>query len=80
MICIEHVTVEYEKGIKALDDFSLMIKPGELIVLCGKSGCGKTTAKNTKYYNKKYKYLLFQNTTSVLSKLISPTLLINVEK
>lgn len=44
MICIEHVTVEYEKGIKALDDFSLMIKPGELIVLCGKSGCGKTTA------------------------------------
>ena len=44
MISIEHVTVEYEKGIKALDDFSLMIKPGELIVLCGKSGCGKTTA------------------------------------
>lgn len=44
MICIEHVTVEYEKGIKALDDFSLIVKPGELIVLCGKSGCGKTTA------------------------------------
>ena len=39
MICIEHVTVEYEKGIKALDDFSLIVKPGELIVLCGKSGC-----------------------------------------
>lgn len=44
MIHIEHVSVEYEKGIKALDDFSLTVKPGELIVLCGKSGCGKTTA------------------------------------
>ena len=44
MISIEHVTVEYEKGIKALDDFSLMIKPGELIVLGGKSAGGKPTA------------------------------------
>lgn len=28
----------------AVDDVSLAVAPGECVVLCGESGCGKTTA------------------------------------
>jgi len=43
-ITIKNVSYRY-KGMKenALSDFSLNIEPGECVLLCGESGCGKTT-------------------------------------
>ena len=43
MIELEHVTKRYEGGSVAVDDLSLSIEAGELVVLVGPSGCGKTT-------------------------------------
>ena len=41
---IENLTFTYPKREKpALDQINLTIKQGEFVVLCGKSGCGKTT-------------------------------------
>ncbi len=46
MIRIDGVTKLYASGdvtIKALDDISLIVEKGELVVVSGPSGCGKTT-------------------------------------
>jgi len=43
-IVLEHLTKIHSDGTRALDDFSLDIKDGELLVIVGPSGCGKTTA------------------------------------
>lgn len=43
MIQIEHVSFGYEKEKNTLRDVSLSVKRGECILLCGESGCGKTT-------------------------------------
>ncbi|MCD2491578.1 energy-coupling factor ABC transporter ATP-binding protein [Lacrimispora sp. NSJ-141] len=43
MIKIEHVSFSYAKGYAALKDVSFTAEPGEGILLCGESGCGKTT-------------------------------------
>lgn len=40
---IRNMTFEYPNGKKALKDINLDIAKGELIVICGESGCGKTT-------------------------------------
>ena len=41
---IENLTFKYPSGTEnALSDISLCVNQGEFILLCGKSGCGKTT-------------------------------------
>ena len=43
MIQFEHVSVEYEKGKKVLDDLSFVIEDGEAVGLIGANGAGKST-------------------------------------
>jgi energy-coupling factor transport system ATP-binding protein len=44
MVSIENVIFHYgETHEQCLNNFSLRIKPGECVLLCGESGCGKTT-------------------------------------
>jgi multiple sugar transport system ATP-binding protein len=40
----QHVSKVFEGGVTALDDLSLTVEDGELLVLVGPSGCGKSTA------------------------------------
>lgn len=42
-IVLEHVTKVHSNGVKAVDDLSIEVADGELLVLVGPSGCGKTT-------------------------------------
>ncbi len=44
MIVFEKVTKRYQEGVIAVSDLSLSVNRGEILVLLGRSGCGKTTA------------------------------------
>ena len=43
MLLVRHLTLRYPNGKGALTDFSLEVKPGELVVVLGGNGSGKTT-------------------------------------
>jgi len=42
-VALEHVSKHYTPGAAALDELTLTVADGELVVLVGPSGCGKTT-------------------------------------
>ena len=44
ILALKNLTFRYpESGTPAVEDLSLSVDPGDFLVLCGRSGCGKTT-------------------------------------
>ncbi len=45
-LVIERVSKSFDRGVRAVDDCSLVVEQGEIVSLLGPSGCGKTTLLN----------------------------------
>src|SRR6516162_140242 len=45
-VVVEFVSKREDRAHRALDGITIDVKPGELLVLVGRSGCGKTTVLN----------------------------------
>jgi sulfonate transport system ATP-binding protein len=43
MLVLDHVSKTYPNGVHALEGISLSVAPGEILVVIGGSGCGKST-------------------------------------
>ena len=43
MLVLDRVSKTYPNGVRALDGLSLKVAPGEILVVIGGSGCGKST-------------------------------------
>lgn len=40
---LKHLSKEFDKGVKVINDLNLNIEDGEFLVMVGPSGCGKST-------------------------------------
>lgn len=62
LLCAEHLT-HYFGGLRAVQDFSLEMQPGELVAIIGPNGAGKTTVFNliTGVYRPTHGKILFRD-------------------
>lgn len=79
MIELKNVSFSYRPGYKenGIQDINLLIKDGETVLICGESGCGKTTLLRLmsglapKYYEGKLEGVILINGESIKEKDIS---------
>lgn len=43
VVSVSHLTKQYRKGVRAVDDISFSLREGEIFGLLGPNGSGKTT-------------------------------------
>jgi len=43
MLILDHIGKTYPNGVRALEGVSTAVAPGEILVVIGGSGCGKST-------------------------------------